>query len=101
MTNSEIIIAGGVVYAFLVATVAKLGSYKKCGGMNAFLVSFFLTPLTGIIYVASSPVKSVIRIVHFRCNHCGLDFTAYEKYCPNCQKDRKTHRLHKVVMRTH
>jgi hypothetical protein len=101
MTNTEVVIATGIVYAFLVATLIKLGTYKKCGGKRAFLTSFFLTPLAGIIYVMLSPTKSVVRIVHFRCNHCGLDFTTYQKHCPSCRKDGEFHRLHKVVMHTH
>ena len=97
----EILVIIIVIYLFLLATVSKLGTYKKCGGMKAFLVSLFLTPLIGIVYVAISPVKSVLKIIHYRCHHCNLEYTSKQKYCPACMKEGNKHRLEKISMRAY
>jgi len=90
-----------IIYLFLVITIAKLGTYKRCGGMKAFFVSLFFTPVFGILYVTVSPLKSVLKIVHYRCHHCGLEFTTHHKYCPSCLKDGEKHRLERISMRTY
>ena len=99
--NTELIVVAGVVYLFLAATIAKLGAHKTCGGLRAFIVSFLLTPLVGIIYVSFCPVKSILKIVHYRCNHCGLEYTTEHKYCPSCLKEGKKHKLVRISMRTY
>lgn len=97
----EVFIIGIVIYLFLVITVTKLATYKKCGGIRAFFVSLFLTPLIGILYVTLSPVKSVLKIIHYRCHHCGLEFTTSHKYCPTCLKDGEKHYLERISMKTY
>jgi len=99
--NTETILIGILVYLFLVITFAKLGTYKICGGSKAFLVSFFLTPVIGVLYVMVSPRKLVQKIVHYRCNHCRLEYTTSHKYCKSCAKDGKKYRLEKRSMRTY
>jgi len=99
--NLEVIIGAIVIYLFLIITIAKIGSYKKCGGYRALAVSLFLTPIIGIIYVMISPVKSTLKIVHYRCNNCGLEYTTKHKYCPSCYKEGVKHRLEKISMRTY
>lgn len=98
--NTEIIGIAAAIYIFLVITIAKLGTYKTCGGFRAFMVSMFLTPIIGIIYVALSPIKSVLKIVHFRCHHCGLEYTTNHKYCPSCLKEGEKHHLQRISMKT-
>jgi hypothetical protein len=96
----ETYIIAGVIYIFLVMTIAKLGSYKSCGGLKAFFVSFLLTPIIGVAYVSFSPIKNVLKIVHYRCGNCGLDYTTSHNYCPSCEKEGKKHRLKKISMKT-
>ena len=96
----ETLIVSLLVYLFLVITIAKLGTYKACGGRRAFLVSFLLTPFIGIIYASLSPQKNTLKITHFRCHSCGLEYTTFHKYCPSCLKDEKKHRLEKIRMKT-
>lgn len=97
----EILIIAAMVYLFLAISIAKIGTYKTCGGRKAFLVSLFLTPITGIIYVVVLPQKAVLKIVHYRCEHCHLEYTTSHKYCPSCQKEGKSYRLLKKSMRTY
>jgi ribosomal protein L37E len=97
----ETIIISVVIYIFLVITITKLGTYKSCGGKKAFFVSLVLTPIVGIIYTSVSPIKNVLKITHYRCRHCGLEYTTSHKYCPSCLKDGKKYHLQKFSMRTY
>lgn len=97
----EAIIILSFIYLFMLLTVAKLGTYKTCGGIKAFFISLFLTPIIGIVYVAINPQKSTLKIVHYQCHHCGLEFTTSHKYCPTCLKEGRRHRLEKISMRTY
>lgn len=97
----ETILIGSVIYIFLVITITKLGTYKACGGTKSFLISLALTPLVGIVYTAMSPIKNVLKITHYRCRHCGLEYTTSHKYCPSCLKDDEKHHLEKFSMKTY
>ena len=97
----DFIIVASIAYLFLLLSITKLGSYKTCGGLRAFLVSLFLTPFIGIIYVVISPQKSTLKIVHYRCNHCGLEYTTQHQHCPSCLKDGEKHKLERISMRTY
>ena len=97
----DFIIIVSVAYLVLLLTVAKVGTYKTCGGMRAFLISLFLTPVIGIIFVFLSPGKSTLKIVHYRCNNCGLEYTTKHKHCPSCIKEGEKYRLERISMRTY
>ncbi|GAB4331576.1 MAG: hypothetical protein Kow00127_23500 [Bacteroidales bacterium] len=96
----EFLIILGIVYLFLVLTLTKLGSYKKCGSGRAFLVSLLLTPIAGVLYVSLSPLKQVLKTVHYRCRNCRLEYTTFHRHCPSCLKTGEKHRLEKIVMKT-
>lgn len=97
----DIIIVGIAFYLFAVATLAKLGSKREIGGKKSFLYSLFLTPVTGIFVVFSSPMKDILHIVHYKCNRCGLEYTDYHRYCPSCRKDGVSIRLSRKSMHTY
>ena len=97
----EIIVITVVIYMFLNFTIAKIGTYKTCGGLKSFFFGLFLSPIIGIAYVVVHPQKSVLKIVHYRCHHCGLEYTTSHKYCPTCYKEGHKHRLEKISMRTY
>lgn len=90
-----------VAYLVLLLSITKLGTYKSCGGMRAFIVGLLLTPVIGIVYVILSPEKSTLKIVHYRCNSCGLEYTTQHKHCPSCLKEGEKHRLERISMRTY
>lgn len=96
----ETIIFIAVIYVFLIITVAKLGTYKACGGKKGLAISLIFTPIVGFFYVAKSPKKNLLKITHYKCGSCGLEYTTYHKYCPSCLKDGEKHRLGKKSMRT-
>jgi hypothetical protein len=71
------ILIASVIFAVI---VGYLGKNRKIGFINAFLFSFFCTPITGIIlvFLSKKPIK---------CLHC--DYENYEnfEYCPECGKN--------------
>jgi hypothetical protein len=97
----EVIGMAALGYLFLSLTIARLGSQRKCGAVKGFLVSFFLTPIPGVLYVMKSPRKSVMKIVHYRCKHCGLEYTSAHRYCHHCAKEGHKYHLHRISMRTY
>ncbi|MCD4790891.1 MAG: hypothetical protein K8R37_12910 [Bacteroidales bacterium] len=100
-TDIEFLLIAGAIYLFIAATVAKIGSYRVCGGTKAFITSIILTPFIGIIYALVSPQKHLIKTVHYRCTNCGLEYVSKYKYCPSCAKEGKYCRLEKVSMKTY
>lgn len=101
LLNNEIIFLAGIIYLFIVISVAKLGTTKTCGGIKAFIISLILTPVIGLIYVLSSSQKNTLKIIHYRCTYCGLEYTSNHRYCPSCEKDGKSHHLEKISMKTY
>lgn len=90
-----------VIYVFISLLIAGIGSRRSCGSFKAFFVSILLTPLSGIVYVYTSPHKSVLKTVHYRCRHCGLEYTTSHRYCHICSKEGHKYRLRKISMKTY
>ncbi len=88
-------------YLFIALLLAGAGSRRACGARKAFMVSFLLTPVAGLFYVLRSPQRSVLKTVHYRCNHCGLEYTSSHRYCRICAKEGHKYRLHRISMRTY
>jgi hypothetical protein len=98
LLNNEIIFLAGIIYLFIAISIAKLGSARTCGGIKAFIISLILTPVLGLIYVLSSSQKNTLKIIHYRCTSCGLEYTSNHRYCPSCEKDGKSKHLEKISM---
>lgn len=87
-------------YILMVAVLTMNGSRKKIGRLRIFLVSLFLTPLTGfLVYKLSDPVY-LLQYTRYRCPRCGIDFTESIHDCPYCRRDGLYSRLHPMVMRS-
>ena len=97
----EVIALAAFAYVLIAIIISRAGSQRSCGTLRAFLVSFLLTPAAGLIYVLASKPKSVLKTVHYRCNHCGLEYTSSHRYCHICEKEGHKHRLHRISMRTY
>ncbi len=97
----DLIIIISIIYIFISATIAKIGSGKECGGKKALVVSLLFTPIIGLYYTLSSSQKDTLKIVHYRCSKCGLEYTTRHKYCPSCLKDGEKKKLERISMRTY
>lgn len=99
--NPDLFFLAVSAYLLIAISIARFGSTKSCGGIKALLFSIVLTPVTGIFYVLQSPRKNIIKIVHYRCSTCDLEYTSYHENCPACEKEGKKNRLRKITMRTY
>jgi len=86
------------IYLFVSATVARFGSMREIGGKKTLLISLFLTPISGLLYVLGAQPKETLKITHYRCPECGFEYTDGHHYCPSCKKEGKKNRLIKFTM---
>lgn len=99
--DSDILVITIAIYVLISFSIAIVGSYKQCGGKKALFFSMVLTPITGILYVMASPEKNTLKIVHYRCTRCGLEFTDNHRHCPSCKREGKKSHLERYSMRTY
>lgn len=99
--SSDFLILAVFTYFLVAISVGKLGTAKACGGAKALIFSLFFTPVTGIIYTMTSPLKNILKIIHYRCKECGLEYTDHHKYCPSCEKEGKKIRLYRIIMHSY
>ena len=60
-----------------------LGIEKQSEGLKIFLISLFLTPLIGIVYIFGKKPKSS-KINYYHCNDCDYIYPVKMKDCPIC-----------------
>ena len=60
-----------------------LGIEKQSEGLKIFLISLFLTPLIGIVYIYGKKPKSS-KINYYHCNDCDYIYPVKMKDCPIC-----------------
>lgn len=99
--NSDLVIVAGLIYLFMAFTIAKIGSDRACGGKKTLLVSLLFTPITGLFYSLSFKPKNTLKIVHYRCSSCNLEYTTQHRYCPSCLKEGRKKKLERISMRTY
>ncbi|MEZ5196904.1 MAG: zinc ribbon domain-containing protein [Bacteroidales bacterium] len=87
-----------VLYIIMSLIAAKIGASRRCGSEKALFFSIVFTPLFGFFYVFSSRHKNLIKIVHYSCPKCGLEYTDGHKYCPLCSREGELTHLHKISM---
>jgi hypothetical protein len=98
--DSELLFIIAAAYLLVSISVARLGMGKVGGVTITFVLSLIFTPLTGLVYSLSSPVKNLIHTTHYHCPKCGLDHTENHEFCPSCLKEGKKSRLRKIQMKT-
>ena len=92
-----------VIYAFFVFTItyliivylfARLGTKRKIGFINSFIVCFFFTPVIGYFIVINSQhrrkgqSRGASRKL-YKCNHCGYKFFEPFDVCPICGREKR------------
>ena len=97
----DIIVLILIFYLFFAATVAKFGSGREVGGKKTLLISLIFTPVAGVFYILSSPPRNTLKITHYRCTRCGLEYTDKHRHCPSCRKDGISSRIEKIKMTTY
>jgi hypothetical protein len=77
-----------VISVYLVVTfiLTILGIEKQSEGLKIFLISFFLTPLIGVIYLYSAKNKAT-KIKYYYCKRCDYIYPVKMSNCPICEEE--------------
>lgn len=77
---------GLVIYVVIAWGIAKLGEKRNIGFWGAFLLSFLLSPLIGLIFTLLSD-EVALTTRKYRCKFCDFTSTVNSDFCPACGKD--------------
>ena len=89
-----------IIYVLLALGVAFLGQNRKIGFAQSLGLSFFLTPIIGLAFVAHSDKKITYFEFQYHCPSCGYNFTEELELCPYCSKSGKEVKLIKEEITT-
>ncbi|NVO04426.1 MAG: hypothetical protein HXX09_17155 [Bacteroidetes bacterium] len=79
-----------LLYLTAVGAISFMGGNRKVGRETLFFVSFFLTPITGLIVMLMSPeIEKKKGIRYYKCRQCGFAFDKKFEFCPVCHKNEK------------
>ncbi|HAQ65534.1 MAG TPA: hypothetical protein DCR43_06750 [Bacteroidales bacterium] len=82
-----------VAYFFTSIIIAILAVRKQLSWVRAILLSVFLTPFAGAIYLNRSSVHSWYE-PRYKCSRCDFSFTEPLGECPHCKSEG-----HQVVLK--
>lgn len=66
--------------------IGKLGEKRNIGFWGAFLLSFLLSPLIGLIFTFLSD-EVTLTTRKYRCKFCDFTSSVNSDFCPACGKD--------------
>jgi len=79
----EIILASSL-YIFLSVLIGFRANKSDLNFTQLFLISFFLTPLTGFIVLIKTKKRFYYYIYQYKCSRCNYYFTEEHSNCPQC-----------------
>ncbi len=98
--NLILVIATAVIIfmAYFILSIITASHTRKSqlSFIQLFLISFFLTPITGAALLITLKKRSYKTEYHYKCPSCGYYFTEVHSKCPQCITDGYTYRLSKV-----
>jgi len=71
------------VYVIVTFVLTVMGIEKQTEGLKIFLISFFLTPVVGMVYLYGKRYKSS-KIHYYFCHECDYIYPVKMKDCPIC-----------------
>ncbi len=74
------------VYLIITFVLTVLGIEKQTEGFKIFLISFFLTPIVGMVYLYSRRQKAS-RIRYYSCHRCDYIYPVKMSDCPICAEE--------------
>lgn len=84
-----------MTYFILSIITANNTRSTRLSFMKLFMISFFLTPIVGSVFLYFSKKNSDSNEYHYKCPGCGYYFTEVHNNCPQCISDGYEYRLHK------
>jgi len=89
--NTMLIVAIGV-YLVITFVLTVIGIERHSEGLKIFLLSFFLTPIFGLLLLIKERHKAV-KIHFYYCEECRYVYPVRLKYCPVCREKEKKVKL--------
>lgn len=93
----EFVLTAALVYLFFVLILYNIAANYKIKSLWVLLLSFFLTPLTGLVAIMISEKGHLVTIERYACTRCGLEHTQKQEICPHCKKEGYEIPLRKVI----
>jgi hypothetical protein len=82
----EILIAF-LLYIALSIVIASKAKNSHLSFTQLFLVSFFLTPVTGITFLIKTKKRFYYHVYQYRCPKCNYYFTEKHTNCAHCEEE--------------
>ncbi len=82
------------IYLLVTFILTLMGFDSKAEGVKVFIISLFLTPLAGIIFMLKQRRKSS-SVHYYYCHECDYIFPVKMSHCPMCQEAGKKVKLSK------
>ena len=83
---TEIILIS-ILYLILSFAIASQTKNSRLSYVQLFLISFFMSPLVGLIFLHKTKKRFSYYVYQYKCPRCKYYFTENYKNCPQCEKD--------------
>ncbi|MDP2724514.1 MAG: hypothetical protein Q8O72_17400 [Bacteroidales bacterium] len=84
------------IYLLVTFILTLMGIDGKSEGVRIFLLSLFLTPIVGMLFMMKERRKAT-PVHYYYCHECDYIFPVKMYHCPMCQENGKKVRLTKYV----
>ena len=85
-----------LLYIALSIVIASRAKNSHLGFAQLFLISFFLTPITGVTFLITTKKRFYYYVYQYRCPRCNYYFTEKHFNCPQCKEEGYKVSLKKV-----
>lgn len=76
-----------LLYIALSIVIASRTKNSYLSFTQLFLISFFLTPITGVIFFIRTKKRFFYYVYQYRCPRCNYYFTEEHSNCPQCEEE--------------
>ena len=90
------IFLGVSIYLVITFFLTFIGIERQNEGLKIFIISMLLTPLAGLLFMASRK-KNYVKVRYYYCNSCDYIFPIKIHRCPICEEKGEKVRLHRYV----
>lgn len=90
------ILLGVSIYLVITFFLTFIGIERQNEGLKIFIISMLLTPLAGLLFMASRK-KNYVKVNYYHCSGCEYIFPVKIHRCPICEENGKKVRLRRYV----
>ncbi len=96
LTINIMILLGVSIYLVITFFLTFIGIERQNEGLKIFIISMLLTPLAGLLFMASRK-KNYVKVNYYHCKECKYIFPVKIQRCPICEENGKKVRLRRYV----